>query len=307
MKITVILCTYNRSELLAKALQSIASLGLLEAAEWEVLVVDNNSTDRTRAVVEEFCSRHPGRFRYMFEPQPGKSHALNAGIRAASGEILAFTDDDVTVEPTWLHNLTAPLQNLEWCGVGGRTLPEQGVTMPRWLSAGQRQTLDPLAIFDRGTAGFELKETPFGNNMAFRKAVFDKHGGFRTDLGPRPDSEIRSEDTELCQRLLSAKEKLWYEPTAVVYHAIAKNRLRKAYFQSWWFDKARGDVRAFPTAFDPCWRASGVPLVLFRRLAMWTLRWMTGVNPSRRFASKIKVWWVAGTIRECFHRSRAPL
>ena len=77
--------------------------------------------DSTREVVEDFSRRHPGMFRHVFEPQPGKSFALNRGIGEARGNVLAFLDDDVTVEPTWLHNLTAPLKDKQWAGVGGRT------------------------------------------------------------------------------------------------------------------------------------------------------------------------------------------
>src|SRR5579862_965324 len=114
MKITVILCTYNRCEILAQALDSIAACVLPESVAWEVLVVDNNSSDQTREVVEEFRQRYPGRFRYILEPRSGKSNALNVGIREAHGDILAFVDDDVTVEPTWLHNLTAELRDSRW-------------------------------------------------------------------------------------------------------------------------------------------------------------------------------------------------
>ena len=99
MRITVILCTLNRCQSLAETLESIAISTLPDSVDWEILVVDNNSTDHTREVVEEFGRRYPDRFRYIFEPRPGKSYALNAGIREAQGEILAFTDDDVTVEP----------------------------------------------------------------------------------------------------------------------------------------------------------------------------------------------------------------
>src|SRR5215471_7732195 len=104
MNITVILCTYNRCKSLAKALASTAALKLPDSIEWEVLVVDNNSRDQTCEVVREFITRYPGRFRYFFEPQPGKSYALNSGIREARGTVLAFIDDDVTVEPSWLTN-----------------------------------------------------------------------------------------------------------------------------------------------------------------------------------------------------------
>ena len=109
MQITVILCTYNRCQSLARALNSLAASILPETIEWEVLVVDNNSSDQTKAVVSDFACRHPGRFRYRFEPQQGKSYALNAGIGEARGDILAFMDDDVTVEPVWLQDLTSAL------------------------------------------------------------------------------------------------------------------------------------------------------------------------------------------------------
>ena len=105
MSITVILCTYNRCQSLTKALQSVALSRLPASMDWDVLVVDNNSGDRTKEVVEEFSSRYPSRFRYLFERKQGKSNALNTGIRESNSEILAFTDDDVIVEPAWLMNL----------------------------------------------------------------------------------------------------------------------------------------------------------------------------------------------------------
>src|SRR5712692_10838040 len=116
MKISVIVCTFNRCATLAKALESLAASTLERSVDWEVLVVDNNSSDQTREVVEHFRNHDPSRFTYLFEPQPGKSHALNAAIRHAKGEILAFMDDDVTVEPNWLQNLTAALHTGEWAG-----------------------------------------------------------------------------------------------------------------------------------------------------------------------------------------------
>jgi glycosyltransferase involved in cell wall biosynthesis len=227
MKISVILCTYNRCGSLAKALESAAALRLPESIAWEVLAVDNNSKDKTREVIEEYCRRFPQRFRYLFEPRPGKSNALNAGIEAAQGDVLAFMDDDVTVDPMWLKNLTAPLRSGDWAGSGGRILPEKKFVPPQWLSVEGRYALAPLAMFDCGPVACELTESPFGTNMAFHKKMFEKYGGFRTDLGPRPGSEIRSEDTEFGRRLLVAGERLYYEPSAVVYHSIPPSRVRK--------------------------------------------------------------------------------
>jgi glucosyl-dolichyl phosphate glucuronosyltransferase len=305
MNTTVILCTYNRCQSLVKALSSVALSRLPESVAWEVLVVDNNSRDRTRDVVADFCGRYPGRFRYLFESRPGKSYALNSGIAEAQGDVLAFMDDDVTVEPMWLQNLTAPLLKGKWAGCGGRILPAWSCTPPRWLPDRGRYDLAPLAVFDLGLEAGRMEEAPFGTNMAFRKAVLAKYGGFRTDLGPRPGSEIRNEDTEFGSRLLAAGEQLWYEPSAIVYHTVPQNRLRRQYFLAWWFDKARADIRAFGLPADIELVLAGIPLRSFRRLAVWTARWMLAVGPSRRFSNKLKVWSVAGQILECYRQAHS--
>lgn len=117
-----------------------------ESLGWEVLVVDNNSDDQTRNVVDEYCTEFPGRFRYLFESQPGKSHALNSGIEAARGQLLAFMDDDLIVEPMWLQNLTARFHDRKWAGFGRRILPQWTCSPPSWLP----RVLAPLALFDIG-------------------------------------------------------------------------------------------------------------------------------------------------------------
>jgi glycosyltransferase involved in cell wall biosynthesis len=304
--ISVILCTYNRCESLARALHSVAASQLPESVRWEVLVIDNNSTDQTRIVTEEFCRKHPGCFRYIFEPRQGKSIALNTGILEAHGDIFAFIDDDVTVEPTWLRNLTATLGTSEWAGTGGRILPACKFVKPGWLMLEDRHALAPLALFDRGLLEGALTESPYGTNMAYRRAMFEKHGPFRTDLGPQGDSRVpqKSEDSEFGRRLLDAGERLWYEPTAIVYHEIPESRVRKAYFLKWWFDKSRSDIRASGVPSGTKWLVSGVPIHVVRSFAAWTLRWMLTVEPSRRFSAKTKVWWLAGWILESHRQLR---
>jgi glycosyltransferase involved in cell wall biosynthesis len=298
MTFTVILCTHNRCETLAKAMHSIAIQALPQSVVWEVLVVDNNSTDRTREVVEEFCIREPGRFRYLFESRQGLSNARNAGIRNARGDIIAFMDDDATVEPTWLENLLTAFQDDECAGVGGRVLPEWTTSPPRWLPVGSRHSLAPLVLFDLGTERHELKEAPFGANMAYRKAMFDKYGSFRTDLGRQPGTLISGEDSEFGDRLLAAGEHLRYEPSAVVHHPVQQDRLTKKYFLAWWFGKGRTQIRGYGIPPGTI-TFLGIPLYLYRRVMVWTIRWMVAVNSSKRFDCKRKVWAMAGMVIEC--------
>jgi glucosyl-dolichyl phosphate glucuronosyltransferase len=304
MNITVILCTYNRCASLPRALASVAASELPSAVKWEVLVVDNNSTDETRAVVEEFCRLHPGRFRYLFERRQGLSQARNAGIREARGEVLAFMDDDVTVEPSWLLNLTANLQGTEWAGAGGRILPERSFSPPPWLSLhGPYGLGGVLALFDRGDKPGQLDWVPFGTNMAFPRSMFEKYGEFRTDLGRCGDQLLSGEDTEFGHRLVRGKERLRYEPLAVVYHPVPENRLRKEYFLAWYFDFGRSLIRESGRGPD-IW---GIPRPYFSivkktatSMAIFAFRWMVAVNPQERFFNKVMVWWQAGQIVEMY-------
>jgi glycosyltransferase involved in cell wall biosynthesis len=313
MKVTVILCTYNRCSMLRKALESVAASEMPDSDKWEVLVVDNNSNDQTKEVTTEFCNRYPGIFRYIFERQPGKSYALNSGIQEAKGEILAFMDDDVTVEPAWIRQLVGGLENKEWAGVGGRILPPQDFSPPVWMPiTGKNSMAGILAIFDRGMESGELTEAPYGTNMAFRKTVFEKYGGFRTDLGPSPGNEIRAEDTEFGDRVRKGGERLWYEPTARVHHAIPAHRLKKKYFLAWWFDYGRSNIRLKEKG-EPAWGISPRYLSIFNRLLRLLPRkiwiWMKASGPQDKFVAKCWVWVTAGEIAElvsCLFEAKPP-
>ncbi|MGB7727496.1 MAG: glycosyltransferase family A protein [Candidatus Acidiferrum sp.] len=302
MKITAIVCTYNRCQSLARALDSIAVSILSETIEWEVLVVNNNSSDETEAVVEDFCRRYPGRFRYLVEPQQGKSYALNAGIREARGNILAFVDDDVTVEPLWLQNLTSALGDTQWAGSGGRILPARGFVPPRWLALdGPCNLVGALcAYFDPGDVSSELKDPPFGANMAFRKEMFARYGPFRTDLGPFPNNKIGFEDTEFGRRLIAGGERLLYIPTAVVYHEVPEYRVRKEFLLTWWFDFGRGSVRETGKRLGT-WET----LKILGRTFLTALQWLLSFNSQLRFYRKCRIWYGAGKIVEVYQQTRS--
>lgn len=275
-----------------------------KSATWEVLVVDNNSTDQTREIVQGFCTEHPDRFRYLFEATPGKSYALNTGIRNARGQVLAFVDDDVSVEPTWLQSLTAELlRDGSLAGTGGRTLPAERFTLPDWLPRGSLPIVYPH--FDLGDRPIKLNHPPYGANMAFRRSIFEKHGGFRVDLGPSPHSEIRNEDTEFGRRILSSGERLRYEPSAIVYHPVPQGRVTTEYLLSWWFDygraliKERGDR---PDVFGIPWDYLSFAHRL-TEISTHTLLGVLAASPSQTFAHKCEVWKNRGQIAEIRRRT----
>jgi GT2 family glycosyltransferase len=285
----------------------VAALELPDPVTWEVLLVDNNSTDSTRIVAEEFCRRQPSRFRYLFEPQQGKSHALNAAIREARGDILAFTDDDVIVQPTWLRNLTSALESKEWAGAGGRIRPEQGFSFPPWLSLeGPYSMGGVVGLFDRGDKPAELDWAPYGANMAFRKEMFEKYGGFRTDLGP-PPSEIGGEDTEFGYRLMASGERLRYEPSAIVYHKMPVNRISKDCFLAWWFGFGRAAARKWgpgPDILGVSRRYLSILKTAIVTLAEVMPRWLLASETQQRFFYKALIWRKAGEIYEFYRLAR---
>jgi hypothetical protein len=160
----------------------------------------------------------------------------------------------------------------------------------------------PLVMFDLGLEPGPLTDAPFGTNMAFHRRVFEKYGGFRTDLDRCGDDLMTGGDTEFGRRLLAAGERLKYEPTAVVHHPVPQNRLQRDYFLRWWFNKGRAEIREFGVAADTKWFVSGIPLYLFRKLAVGTLRWMVTLEPPQRFTCRLTVWLLAGMIAESYRR-----
>jgi glycosyltransferase involved in cell wall biosynthesis len=298
-KITVLICTYNRCESLRKTIDSVAAQRFVHPVAWEIVVVDNNSNDETRQVVDRFQAEYPERFRYILEPKQGVSHARNAGVRAARGEIVAFIDDDETADTSWLETLTSHLHSGDWAGAGGRVRPTSDITLPDWLKADSWFAKGPLASFDAGPEKRQMNEPPFGANMAFRKEVFDICGLFRTDLGRSGNNLISNEDTEFGRRIMGAGLRILYEPASVTYHPVEQNRLNKGYFLTWWFNKGRSDLREWGKQASR-FRLIGIPLRLFRVLLVAIVRWMGAFHPNERFGWKAQVWNCAGQIYESY-------
>lgn len=196
------------------------------------------------------------------------------------------------------------MHNGEWVGTAGRTLPALAFTAPPWLPDDFDYWGSILcAYFDLGNNACELDRPPYGANMAFRKSVFKKHGGFRIDLGPRPKRQIRNEDTELGRRLIAAGERLRYEPSAIVYHPVPQGRITKEYFYSWWFDYGR--ARALELTNRPdVWGINRDYLSMLShltlRLPLGSVRWILSFNPQKRFRHKCGVWEMAGWIAEMY-------
>jgi glucosyl-dolichyl phosphate glucuronosyltransferase len=239
--ISIAIATYNRANELNRTLRGLETLSLGDDLTFEVLVIDNNSNDATRSVAEEFESRLPGPLRYIHEARQGLSHARNRAIEEARSEIVAFLDDDVEVDPRWLIGLASAFASGDAAAVGGRAYLSYPGVKPRWLDGRDEGYLTKVELGPdrRPAAPDEL----FGVNLAIKKGWVERVGGFRADLGRVGTCLIGSEEGELLERIADAGGTLHYEPSAVVGHRVAAERLSRRWFWSRTYWGHRGEVR----------------------------------------------------------------
>jgi glucosyl-dolichyl phosphate glucuronosyltransferase len=234
MKFSILIATYNRAAVLRDTLANLARLR--PGAPWEVIVVDNNSPDHTRDVVERAAASYPVPLRYAFEAEQGRSAALNTAFRLAQGNILVTTDDDVRVDPDWLNRIDAGLTAQKCDYVGGCVLPIWGAEPPRWLPKINGQLWAVIALLDYGSAPLRFgTRVPLGVNMAMRRAAIDRVGGFDPRIGRKAGTLLGQEVREWCLRAHAAGLTGYYVPDIVVHHIIPAERLTKAYFRRWFF------------------------------------------------------------------------
>lgn len=211
---------------------------------WEVLVVDNNSSDGTRDLVQELQLRNPAfSLSYHYEPTPGIAFARNAGIlQAASADIIGFIDDDVLVEPDWACVVHEAFATDERLGVlGGRLEPNPESPMPSWLSSVNQA---PLGLIDYGPERRVLTMPYLATaNCAFRRQALIDEGLFDVRMGRRPDKLYADEDTDMIARVQSAGGRVVYDPGLNGRHFVPTARMTHVYFRRWYREKGEGAGR----------------------------------------------------------------
>jgi glycosyltransferase involved in cell wall biosynthesis len=210
MEISVVICTRNRAESLRRTLHRFSEITIPEGCSWEIIAVDNGSTDSTRTVIEEFRIASGLNVIYIYEPKPGLSHARNRGIREATGEMIAFTDDDIIVDTFWIQGIYregCSNENAAMCF--GQTKPYSPET-PH-LSTHEKDTRQRYSFPCSPWA------VGHGNNMIMRSSLVGSVGAFDTWLGA--GSRVgAAEDTDYVYRVLRSKREILFSPSIVVYH-----------------------------------------------------------------------------------------
>jgi glycosyltransferase involved in cell wall biosynthesis len=240
--ISVIICTFNRADVLSDTLESYAGMEFPADGGAELLIVDNNSTDATARIARAWVERLPHPARYVFEAQSGLSYARNTGIRQARGAVVAFADDDIYFDRRWLVQLLRVFrEHPDAMAAGGRSEPLFEASPPSWL------TMNMIVCYGSTNSGDQVRtmsypEHPFGLNMAFRRETLVATGGFNTGLGRRKQSLLSNEESDVFFRLHERGMRVVYTPHAVVQHRIPASRTQKKWLLRRYFWQGMSDV-----------------------------------------------------------------
>lgn len=237
IKLSVIIPTRNRSKLLQNTISSITNQ-TFPKEEFEVIVIDNGSTDNTKEVVMSFSSVLPN-LQYHYDDTPGLHVGRHNGYKLAKSDILVYADDDIEVFPTWLEGVFESFSDANVMLVGGKDLPKYEQKPPFWIEElwykadKEGRSLGALSIVDLGN---EIKEISpyyvYGCNYSVRKSLITETKGFHPDGVPFDIIELRGDGEWYVNKYIIEKGyKVIYNPKASVYHVVTKDRLTLDYFK----------------------------------------------------------------------------
>ncbi len=288
MFITVGVCTFNRVESLRRALGSLVAMRVPSDLAWEIVIVNNNSTDRTDDIISEYVGRLP--VRREFEPRPGKSNALNRAIDVAKGDYIVWIDDDVLVDAGWLTAYVEAFRRWPEAAVfGGRITPRYEAPVEKWVMESEALLGGPYGIRDFGDRIHPLSvddedHFPYGANWAIR-AVEQRAFRYDPELGPVGNRYRTGEEYDVIHRVLGSGAIGYWIPEAMVEHCIGRNMQTVRHIAGYY--ESLGETLAFrnsaATAAAPFW--FGIPRRIWPRLLVWGV--LYGVC---RFVSPALVW-----------------
>ncbi len=314
---TILICTYNRAPLLRETLTAMQRMDDPGGCAVDVIIVDNNSTDNTAAVVQHAArtSRFP--IALLQERRQGKSFALNTGLAAARGDVLALTDDDVLPAREWLAKMIEDFRSRPVTFVFGKVLPRWTATPPPELLTPPAQAIwGPLAIVDYGDEPqpYHVDSTgqrlPIGANIGFLRSALVAIGGWRTDLGKVNNTLISGEDHEIFTRL--RRQNLYagyYDPDVSVRHYVPAARLTRRYFRKWFYWSGKTHALMLDELYPELNmgsvpRVAGIPRFACRQALGQVAQYVRTRrgDPLVAFIEELKLLQYAGLFVQCWRR-----
>jgi glycosyltransferase involved in cell wall biosynthesis len=300
MDASVILATRDRGALLAQTIAHLArqTVGNLS---WEVIVVDNGSTDHTQAVLAAATGQLP--LHSLTEPSPGKNRALNRALTAARGELLIFTDDDVIADPAWIANLVAAARRWPEATIfGGRILLAFPPGTPEWLKQPIHGAMN-FARYSPAEPEGPTAHLPNGPNFAVRACALQGLR-YREDIGPQAGTAYAmGSETELIVRLRDSGAGMVYVPSATVQHVVQPGQLTDRYLLGRSYRLGRGQVRNRQSHHEAAAFLLGVPRYLWRSALASGLGYLASLplGRRRRLSQGLRFFFYLGCISE--HRA----
>jgi glycosyltransferase involved in cell wall biosynthesis len=235
LQISAIICTHNRDTYLGAAIDSLLAQDF--TANFDIVVVDNGSSDRTREVVEQRAA--DPRLKYIFEPILGLSVARNTGAKATSADIIAYLDDDAVASPQWLQVLYSAYENNPNIAIAGGKVTliwPPDIEPPKWISPGLAGNLGAYDLGDSIVYIEQPGSTPRGLNYSIRRSFLDDIGGFDPQLGRVGKNLLSNEELQMTEFAIERGWQVAYLPEALVAHNVAPERLKPSWFlnRGWW-------------------------------------------------------------------------
>lgn len=231
IKVSVVVCTYNREKYIGETLEHLVNQSSSKEL-YEVIIINNNSTDGTEEICQKLIKRHPGvNWEYINEKNQGHTFARNAGIKASSGALIAFIDDDAFVEGNYVEEIIDFFsKHPKVKAAGGKITPRYETSEPEWMSP---YLLPLVSALDMGIRPkpFKRGKFPIGANMVYREAVFREYGTFDVNFGRRGTGLEGGDEKELIYRLQDKAEQVYYVPAIHVSHIIPGRRLQMDYIK----------------------------------------------------------------------------
>jgi glycosyltransferase involved in cell wall biosynthesis len=299
LRLDVLIPTHNRAAMLERCIASVLRAAPADGLDVRVTVVCNACTDGSHAAVLRYQAAYPGRISVVDERRRGKSKALNAGIAATSGDLVAMIDDDEEVDVQWLRVIEHAFADPSLDFAGGPYIPVWAGPVPDWIPTDYLAVLG--AVDNGGTVEPYSPEFPGilkGGNAVIRRSVLLKAGRYAEHLGPGSFARLFScEDEDMYWRLLELGARGNYFPELVIFHYISADRLTREYYRRWCF--WRGVSRALMDRRHPLpvRYLGGIPRFLWGRAARSCLRLL--VPPAKRsardaFTDELRMWDLAG-------------
>ena len=300
MTLDVIICTYKRSALLRKCVESMFRAPVPPGLHVNILVIDNNSPDDTAAVMHELQAGAPIPVQYFLETKQGLSFARNRGIAEGTGELIGLIDDDEEIDQSWFQVVEREMQDQTVHFLGGPYLPNWQVPAPDWLPPGYPGVIGAMPPKPRGRFGPDHPGMLNGGNGVVRRSVFERVGGYSTRLGRTAKGLLSEEDAEFFRRILAAGISGLYVPELAIHHYIPADRLTRKYHRRWAYWRAVSQGILDRESPEPVRYLCGIPRHrigrAFRSMLLMPAHRLAKGGKAQAFADELATWDLVGFI-----------